>query len=298
MSKRVLNIGDKYDRLTIIEDLGSRPCKNGTDRRKYYLCRCDCGRTKEVIGSEIGKHVKSCGCLQKDNREKPISPGTVFGRLTVLEKREVRNAKDVGRGYRYLCKCECGKTKELLGCDLRGGTKSCGCASKGHMRVSLGPGDVVGRLTILEPYKTEYVNGRARLEHLCKCECGNTVVVPRKTLLSGEARSCGCLMIETSRRTAKYAYEESIRKNVVDGTNIASISLLTLYKNNTSGIRGVCWDKEVKKWRAIIIMKKKKYDLGRYKDINEAAKARKEAESVIFGEFLDWYHSRTNDDMH
>jgi len=165
------------------------------------------------------------------------------------------------------------------------------------MRASLGPGDVVGRLTILEPPKTVYVKGRAKLEHLCKCECGNIVVVPRRCLIRGESRSCGCLMIENSRNAVKNAYEESIRKNVFDGTNITSISTLALYKNNTSGVRGVSWEKGEKKWKAYITMKKKRYSLGRYTDIDKAAKVRKEAESVLFGEFLDWYHSRMNDEM-
>lgn len=49
-------------------------------------------------------------------------------------------------------------------------------------------------------------------------------------------------------------------------------------KNNTSGINGVCWAKEINKWRARIVVNGKTLSLGCFIDIDDAAKARKEAE--------------------
>lgn len=46
---------------------------------------------------------------------------------------------------------------------------------------------------------------------------------------------------------------------------------------NTSGFRGVHWDKERGKWRAYIIKNGKNMNLGRFDDILEAAKAYKKA---------------------
>lgn len=54
---------------------------------------------------------------------------------------------------------------------------------------------------------------------------------------------------------------------------------------NTSGVVGVCWNKMRKKWQASIMVDKKNIYLGLYNDINEATKARKEAEIKYFGEF-------------
>lgn len=54
---------------------------------------------------------------------------------------------------------------------------------------------------------------------------------------------------------------------------------------NTSGIVGVYWNKMCKKWQASITINKKSIYLGLYNDINEAAKARKEAEIKYFGDF-------------
>lgn len=49
--------------------------------------------------------------------------GEVYGDLTVIEKASTRN----GKTY-WLCKCSCGKEKEVQTCHLRNGSiKSCGC---------------------------------------------------------------------------------------------------------------------------------------------------------------------------
>jgi hypothetical protein len=52
--------------------------------------------------------------------------GKTFGRLTVLKEEEVRSNS---RQIKWVCRCNCGKTKAILGHNLRGGTSaSCGCA--------------------------------------------------------------------------------------------------------------------------------------------------------------------------
>lgn len=56
-------------------------------------------------------------------------------------------------------------------------------------------------------------------------------------------------------------------------------------KNNTSGHKGVCWNKSAKKWIAYIGKNKKLYNLGSFEYIEDAIKARKEAEEKYFGEF-------------
>lgn len=58
-----------------------------------------------------------------------------------------------------------------------------------------------------------------------------------------------------------------------------------LAKNNTSGVTGVCWDKQVDKWQAYIWVDGKTIHLGRFYNFDDAVKARKEAEEEYFGEF-------------
>lgn len=50
------------------------------------------------------------------------------------------------------------------------------------------------------------------------------------------------------------------------------------YKRNTSGVTGITWDKLKNKWVAQISVDKKVIHLGRYNDIQDAIKARHQAE--------------------
>ena len=60
---------------------------------------------------------------------------------------------------------------------------------------------------------------------------------------------------------------------------------LTISKNNKSGVPGVCWDKDANKWVAKITYKYKRIHLGRFEKLEDARKARKDAEEEYFGEF-------------
>ena len=60
---------------------------------------------------------------------------------------------------------------------------------------------------------------------------------------------------------------------------------VSISKRNKSGIAGVCWDKDANKWRATIRYKYKLIHLGRFDTLEEATKARKDAEEEYFGEF-------------
>ena len=57
-------------------------------------------------------------------------------------------------------------------------------------------------------------------------------------------------------------------------------------KNNTSGVKGVYWDKCSKKWEASIQINMKKKILGYFEDKEDAIKTRKEAENKFFGEYV------------
>ena len=57
------------------------------------------------------------------------------------------------------------------------------------------------------------------------------------------------------------------------------------YSNNTSGQKGVHWDKTRRKWTATITINKKTKHLGRFDDFDEAVRVRKEAERKYHGEF-------------
>jgi hypothetical protein len=58
-----------------------------------------------------------------------------------------------------------------------------------------------------------------------------------------------------------------------------------LYKNNTSGIKGVTWHKASKKWRAVITINKKVKNLGYFSDKNNAKLIYEKAAKQHFEEF-------------
>lgn len=58
-------------------------------------------------------------------------------------------------------------------------------------------------------------------------------------------------------------------------------------KKNTSGVRGVTYDRATQKWQAQIVFKGKSNKLGRYISKEDAIKARKMAEEAMFGNFLN-----------
>lgn len=128
MGNMLINMtGDRIGRLLVV----SR-AENRNNRHTYWLCKCDCG--KETIVSRqslISGNTRSCGCLQKEYAKNSCKiedmTGKVIGRLTVLRMGE----KSKWNGTTWICKCVCGKVKQISAAVLRsGGSKSCGCLQK------------------------------------------------------------------------------------------------------------------------------------------------------------------------
>ena len=141
-----------------------------------------------------------------------------------------------------------------------------------------------GLLTAMHP-TSQRTSGAVIWE--CKCKCGNLVYRSVSNLKSGNKnQSCGCLLSEIA--------QDAIRKktNLVDGTCIKKISKQELLSNNTSGVRGVHWDRNANKWRAIIYFKGKQIHLGLFTDIDDATQARKAAEDLYFRPVIERYVER------
>ena len=58
--------------------------------------------------------------------------------------------------------------------------------------------------------------------------------------------------------------------------------------NTVSGVKGVSWNKEKKKWQAVIKVNSVTIRLGRFDDLQEAAKAYREAALIHHGEFASF----------
>lgn len=79
------------------------------------------------------------------------------------------------------------------------------------------------------------------------------------------------------------------RTNLRFATGTQQRANTPLRRNNTSGFKGVSWDKDRRKWQATIRCNDKRYHLGRFDAIEEAAAAYDAAAIHFFGEF-----ARTN----
>ena len=57
-------------------------------------------------------------------------------------------------------------------------------------------GQKFGNLTVIEKAETVKVKHGTVVKWLCKCDCGNTRIVPGAELRRGNAKHCGCLKVE------------------------------------------------------------------------------------------------------
>lgn len=103
---------------TVISEQGEKP---GT-----VLCQCSCGTIKSIYKTHLTQgNSTSCGNTIKHQLIKGEDlTGKTFGKLTVLK----RDWSDNSNGARWICQCECGNQKSILGSHLKKHKiQSCGC---------------------------------------------------------------------------------------------------------------------------------------------------------------------------
>lgn len=87
---------------------------------------------------------------------------------------------------------------------------------------------------------------------------------------------------------------DHINRNIFDNRIVnlrkvtSSINIINskIMSNNTSGYKGITWDKTRDKWKVSLSMNKHTYNIGRFDDLESAIKARREAEEKYHREFL------------
>lgn len=325
-SIKTITPGSHYGYLTAIE-----PTEGRRSGYTLWRCRCDCGNEYLAASRELkNKKMPSCKDPSCEYYRESVRishntedfTGRRYGKLIVLGPSIAPVPGDLGHPGRpvqpeltvqleqsvhpenhenpeqntaavslrinhnprgnilWICKCDCGNTVVAASTELKtGNRKSCGCLS--HPPLKDWIGHKFGMLTV-----TSYA-GKKNGVHFwkCRCECGNETTVNQSSLQSGHTTSCGC--------QARPVYEY---KTLVDGTCVellrTALKKGTIAKNNTSGVRGVYWDKKRQNWVAQITFKGKTLYLGSFANIGEATTARKRAEERYFGEFLEEYDSK------
>ncbi len=65
-------------------------------------------------------------------------------------------------------------------------------------------GQRFGKLFVIEQTDSKITpSGQKQRQYVCKCDCGNTVIVRSLSLRKGEAKSCGCLRVEQAKENLK-----------------------------------------------------------------------------------------------
>lgn len=267
--------GQKIGRWTVLDSSTFNARKE-----KKWLCRCECGTQRYVLERSLRYGgSKSCGCLQQERSLKATAydlTGYVFGDLKVVGRRR----KHTQSRPIWTCLCtNCGFTCEATATELVSGKKTnCGCKSVKNYAYADITNQTFGRLTALYPTKKRD-RGGAVVWH-CRCRCGKEVDVSRNDLVYANMQSCGC-------RKKEHDAELKDLLIHVDGTSIDMLRSNKIPVNNTIGYRGVYLIKG--KYVAKIVFKKKAYYLGSYDTVEEAARARKEAEGLLFDGTVQYY---------
>jgi hypothetical protein len=114
-------------------------------------------------------------------------------------------------------------------------------------------------------------------------------MVLAQPLKKGVTISCGCYQVQSRKESIKIAQAAN---GVLEDTNVHLVKNALDGKrsnNNTTGIRGVTFSNG--RYIVTITFRKQHYYLGRYERIEEAALARKKAEEVLYGEWLEHYEN-------
>lgn len=260
--------GRRFGRWTVLGDFVTTP-----KGERKWRCRCDCGTERYVLESSLKYGgSKSCGCLRRERAYEANAYdllGKTFGDLTVVGRSKKRNK----RGGYWTCRCCCGYTCDATASDLISGKKThCGCkTNRGR------PTDIAGQrfYRLTAEYMLPDRDGSGSVMWHCRCDCGNEIDVSYNNLVYCGIKSCGC---------RKKAHDQALGGFLthVGGTSLDVIQSQKLPRDNTTGYKGVYLIRG--KYLAKIVFQKKQYFLGTYDRIEDAAKARKEAEDLLFGE--------------
>jgi len=211
-------------------------------------------------------------------RKRTDLTGMRFGRLVAVEYKYTNDKRQPV----WLFRCDCGNEKIISSSNVRwGGVRSCGCLHR-ERTAAINRVDITGerfdRLVALRP--TDQRDAAGSIVWELRCDCGNKAYYSVNALHSGHIRSCGCVYRKTRTEAVK------ARKDMVDDTCLSSlVAAKRVRKNSTTGVTGVS-RLPSGKYEAYISFQKKRYNLGCYATIAEAAKARQMAERRLHDPFL------------
>lgn len=214
--------------------------------------------------------------------------GQRFGRLTVLSRAEDYISPAGKKTVRWLCRCDCGNEVTVLRSQLTRGTASCGCLQREAAQANATDltGQRFGRWTVLRRAPLARKEGNGSINGwLCRCDCGTERVVVARALTSGSSASCGC---QTREKAADRIRTEGA--NVLgryDHTVISKLKATRPTAASTTGVRGVYWSEREQLYKVAVSIRGQSIYIGRYASLEDAKKARQEAEDKYYKPIID-----------
>lgn len=228
--------------------------------------------------------------------------GVSRSRLKVIERAKDYIAPNGARHVQWLCECMCNEHNHIVadGRDIRSGhTKSCGCYNREKLIAA----------------SKKYNNYEKRCDSSGEYYVGWTTNTNKEFYFD----------VDDYEKVKDYCWFESWNKNRtyyfvashINGKNVKLHQLVfgsyadhkdrnpmnnrknnlrmatpqenarnsSAHRDGTSGIVGVCWNKNLSKWRAYLTVDGKQINCGCHIDKEDAIRARLEAEAKYFGEF-------------
>lgn len=219
-----------------------------------------------------------------------------FGRLTVIKRIEDKPCGKYSRPQ-FLCLCECGNYKNVLGKYLKNGdVKSCGCLSKDIL---------IERNKKNKKFNTYDMSNDYGIlwneEHTCCFKFDKEDYDKIKDIYWNDHKGYAYGGNFENTHLAMHRYLMNIndpnydvdhinhdtrdnrKNNLRIVTHQQNLFNMKLRKDNTSGIIGVCFNND--KWTSYICYNGKTINLGQFSNKEDAINARKIAEEEYFGEF-------------
>lgn len=210
-----------------------------------------------------------------------------FGRWTVIEKGISKSSNNT----LWICKCDCGKIKNVGTKALRSGkSKSCGClrsemlTNKRNKNIyKFNENTIIGITSNGDEFIFDFEYYDIVKKHYwytdnngyISTKSGTKKLLQLHKLITN---TNGDKIIDHINRDKKDNRKENLRVCTAR-ENCINRGML---KNNTSGTMGVCFDKSRNKWTATIVINNKNKHLGRYENIEDAIIARLKAELKYF----------------
>lgn len=130
-------IGQRFGKLVVVD---ATRYENAKKKNIICICKCDCGKIKNVISSKLTSFdTISCGCIKEFNFDK--YKNKTYGKITILDLID-KDKKIV------FCKCDCGNCFQTLIYNVIGKKQvvlSCGkCSQKRIKRVKTSHNRLLG----------------------------------------------------------------------------------------------------------------------------------------------------------